>query len=157
MNLEQHKSNLKSIQSCPYCNGNITLVSSKFIYRYDMGMIYLCENYPLCNSYVGVHKGTIYPLGRLANHELRTLKTKVHKLFDPLWNYLLDNKKINKLTNKVYTKYEARNSVYNWLATELNIPVGECHVGFFDCDMCNKSIIIIENLYKEKSKLKNIF
>ena len=44
---------------CPYCNGKILYSkSSKMIYGKDYGGIYYCENFPICNSYVGVHKNT---------------------------------------------------------------------------------------------------
>jgi len=47
-------------------------------------MIYLCRS---CDAYVGVHKGTDKPKGRLANAELREYKKKAHSAFDPLWRF----------------------------------------------------------------------
>src|SRR3990167_2435618 len=70
---------------CPYCNREAKWVENKRIYRRNMGtsyMIYLCED---CDAYVGCHKNTTEPLGTLANKELRELRKKAHRLFDPIW------------------------------------------------------------------------
>ena len=53
---------------CDYCGRETEYVDSKVIYGKSYGKIYLCRN---CMAYVGVHKGTDKPLGRLANAELR--------------------------------------------------------------------------------------
>ena len=56
---------------CDYCGRQAEYVDSKVIYGKSYGMMYLCRN---CMAYVGVHKGTDKPLGRLANAELRYWK-----------------------------------------------------------------------------------
>ena len=56
---------------CDYCGREAEFVDSKIIYGRSYGKIYLCRN---CMAYVGVHKGTDKPLGRLANAELRNWK-----------------------------------------------------------------------------------
>lgn len=56
---------------CDYCGRETEYVDSKVIYGKSYGKIYLCRN---CMAYVGVHKGTDKPLGRLANAELRNWK-----------------------------------------------------------------------------------
>ena len=67
---------------CDYCGRQAEYVDSKVIYGKSYGMMYLCRN---CMAYVGVHKGTDKPLGRLANAELRYWKKRAHAVFDPLW------------------------------------------------------------------------
>ena len=67
---------------CDYCGRETEYVDSKVIYGKSYGKIYLCRN---CMAYVGVHKGTDKPLGRLANAELRNWKKAAHAVFDPLW------------------------------------------------------------------------
>lgn len=48
---------------CDYCGRQAEYVDSKVVYGKSYGMMYLCRN---CMAYVGVHKGTDKPLGRLA-------------------------------------------------------------------------------------------
>lgn len=48
---------------CDYCGGPTEYVDSSVIYGRSYGMIYLCRP---CRAYVGVHRGTNKPLGRLA-------------------------------------------------------------------------------------------
>lgn len=67
---------------CDYCGRQAEYVDSKAVYGKSYGMMYLCRN---CMAYVGVHKGTDKPLGRLANAELRYWKKAAHAEFDPLW------------------------------------------------------------------------
>ncbi|MEJ1518211.1 zinc-finger-containing protein [Bacillus cereus] len=114
-------------KSCPYCNSNVIYTSNKEIYGKEIenGKCYKCTN---CDSYVGVHKGTNIPLGRLANRELRTLKKKAHSLFDPIWE----------------TGKKKRSQAYSELAKKLGIPTKECHFGWFDKEMLEKAIKILE-------------
>lgn len=56
---------------CPYCGRQAEYVDSKVIYGRSYGMAYLCRN---CDAYVGVHRGTDEPLGRLADASLRKWK-----------------------------------------------------------------------------------
>lgn len=46
---------------------------------------WLCQNYPTCGSYVGVHPGTENALGSMAGGELRAERVKVHGWIDRLW------------------------------------------------------------------------
>lgn len=101
--------------------------SNSVIYgkEYGNGRVYKCTG---CDAYVGVHTGTEIPLGRLANKELRQLKSKCHSLFDPAWK----EKKIK------------RRQAYSILAYKMSIPVNECHFGWFDKDLLNKAINILQ-------------
>jgi len=112
---------------CDYCGTLVEFVDSKVIYGKSYGMIYLC---PDCGAYVGVHKGTDKPLGRLANAELREWKKAAHKVFDPLWQQ-------GPFRGK-------RNAAYRWLAKQLQLPVEKTHIGMFDVEECKKVIKICE-------------
>lgn len=91
---------------CDYCGRETEYVDSKVIYGKSYGKIYLCRN---CMAYVGVHKGTDKPLGRLANAELRNWKKAAHAVFDPLWKY---------------GRFRGhRNAAYAWLAQKMGLPV----------------------------------
>ncbi len=118
---------------CPYCNSPVIFTSNAAIYgkQYGNGMCYKCVN---CDSYVGVHTGTNVPLGILANKELRKLKKECHALFDPIWQ---NNKNIK------------RTDAYKMLAKLLDIPISECHFGWFDKEMLCKAKEILSRINKQ--------
>ena len=60
---------------------------------------------------------------------MRSMKMKCHRLFDRQWE--------NEPTSR--RKHLARRKAYEELAARLNIPVNECHFGYFDMDMLVKS------------------
>lgn len=113
--------------NCPYCNAPAKLVSGKEIYPHRADLFkksfYQCEP---CDAYVGCHPGTIKPLGRLANAELRKAKSAAHAAFDPIWK------------NSVMP----RSNAYQWLAHKLGIEKHKCHIGMFDVETCKKTIVI---------------
>lgn len=98
-------------------------------------MVYLCRP---CDAWVGVHKGTDQPLGRLANKELRQWKQKAHASFDPLWEAKLQRRRQER--GPSYKKTWARGSGYAWLARQLGIQIKQCHIGMFDVEMCKRVI-----------------
>jgi len=107
---------------CPYCDMQAELTDSAEVYNgRSYGLIYLCRK---CWAYVGVHKGTKTPLGRLANSELRRMKIYAHRAFDHIWK----------------DGHESRKGAYKWLANELGIDGKDCHIGMFDVDMCQKVV-----------------
>jgi len=125
---------------CPYCKEKAELASSTRVYfGRDYGKIWLCRSYPLCDSYVGVHKGTDNPLGRMADKELRRWKNNVHALFDQLW--------VNEKKRK-----KARTKAYAWLAEQLDLHPSQCHVGMFDVDTCKRAVnVCIKNQTERKT------
>lgn len=74
-------------KKCPYCGANVVLRDSHFVYHNNKnyGKMWVCSNFPQCDSYVGCHPGTDIPLGRLADSVLRREKHKAHDAFDTLW------------------------------------------------------------------------
>jgi hypothetical protein len=116
---------------CEYCGQDSVVVTGLKIYphRPDLKhlMFYYCD-YNHKPAYVGCHKGSIKPLGRLANAELRGFKSAAHQSFDPLW--------------KIHKIFKSRGKAYNWLASSLNIKSEAAHIGMFDVDMCKKVIAI---------------
>lgn len=116
---------------CDYCGRQAEFVDSKEVYGRSYGMIYLCRH---CNAYVGVHKGSDKPLGRLANAELRRWKMKAHDAFDPLWKYGAFRGR--------------RNDAYAWLAKQMNLPRKQTHIGMFDMTDCKAVIRIITDAQK---------
>lgn len=111
---------------CPYCNRLAEYVDSSEVYGgRSYGMIYLCRS---CNAYVGCHRGTSKPLGRLANAELRRWKNAAHNAFDPLWK----------------SGQFSRDSAYKLLATRMGLPREQTHIGMFDVEQCKQVVRICE-------------
>ena len=111
---------------CPYCSKPaVFMPSSAPIYRgRDYGPVYACLD--PCGAWVGCHKGTTKPLGRLANAELRQAKQDAHAAFDPVWK----------------RKHLHRPEAYKRLAYLLGIPAAECHIGLFDVERCQRVVTL---------------
>ena len=67
MNKKRRKGFNQSSVRCPYCGSPAVLRSADGIYRDNSKntMLYVCKNYPACDSYVRVHTGTNIPVGVL--------------------------------------------------------------------------------------------
>lgn len=136
------------VLTCPYCNSKAEFwQSSVQLYGKDYGPIYCC--YP-CKAWVGCHKGTQIPLGRIANKELREWKKRAHAAFDPLWKRRFILGKFNE--GPSYSKSKARNAGYGWLAKQLGIKRRDCHIGLFDVEQCQKVVAICSNLGKRNDE-----
>lgn len=70
---------------CPACKGRAELKDSAIIYGRSYGLIWICEHFPTCNSYVGCHKGSSRPKGTLADGPTREWRKQAHAAFDALW------------------------------------------------------------------------
>lgn len=114
---------------CEYCGRPAAYVDSSVVYGRSYGMIYYC---PPCGAWVGVHRGTNKPLGRLANAELREWKKRAHAAFDPLWR----------------SGRMKRNAAYAWLSEKLGIPYQQTHIGMFDIAVCRQ----VEKICGEERK-----
>jgi hypothetical protein len=114
---------------CPYCKVAARLVDGTVIYpsRPDLAHLsfYLCGD---CDAYVGCHKGTTRPMGRLADKALRWAKQKAHADFDPLWK----------------SGPMSRQQAYAWLASKMGMTARECHIGEFDVNQCGRVVQIME-------------
>lgn len=111
---------------CDYCGRSAGYVDSSVVYGRSYGMIYYC---PACDAWVGVHRGTDKPKGRLANAELRHWKKTAHAAFDPLW----------------MQGHMKRNEAYAWLAGRVGLTPEETHIGMFDETQCRQVIQICGN------------
>lgn len=116
---------------CDYCGKPAQYVDSAILYPgRSYGMCYYC---PDCAAWVGVHKGTDRPKGRLANAELREYKQRAHAAFDQLWK----------------RRYMRRNEAYRWLSAQMELTEDETHIGMFDVPNCRKAITICNNKMEE--------
>lgn len=120
---------------CPHCGAVALIRPAAEIYndpsRTDE--LYVCRNYPICNSYVGMHPGTRVPLGTLANGDLRNLRIKAHRKFDRIWQGGLMSRK----------------AAYQWMASSLGIDERDAHIGKlgeFRCkELISKCDRVLEN------------
>ncbi len=117
---------------CPYCQAEAcqTIGTEIYPHRSDLAHLafYICR---ACQAYVGCHKGTTNPLGRLANAELRKAKSLAHREFDPIWR----------------DGGMSRSEAYLFLSQELGIPPKECHIGMFDLAQCAKVSQVVQSYY----------
>lgn len=69
---------------CPYCGSLAILRDASYVYGQNSskGKVYVCSHYPACDSYVGVHQGTLLPKGSLAGPALRKKRIQAHRIFD---------------------------------------------------------------------------
>ena len=112
---------------CDYCGRRAEFMDSAAVYNdHSYGMIYMCRP---CDAYVGVHKGSKQPLGRLANSQLRCWKKAAHAAFDPLWK----------------SGRKTRSQAYSWLAQKMGLPQALTHIGMFDVEQCKKVVNIMKN------------
>lgn len=80
----------KKIDRSPtcHCGSPTTLRSGDYVYgkdRFTDIQVYVCDRYPECDSYVGVHDDSRRPKGTLADKKLRTLRIHAHRELDELW------------------------------------------------------------------------
>lgn len=111
---------------CPYCGGTAVLRDASYVYGGESGHkhLYVCQHYPECNAYVGVHEGTLIPLGTLADSELRNKRIRAHQTFDRIWK------------NGILTKKNA----YRWMQDIFCLTEQQAHIGCFSGYMCDRLI-----------------
>ncbi len=108
---------------CRYCGMDVALVNHSEIYGREYGdwpYAYLCRS---CGAYVGLHPNTDLPLGTLADRYLRSAR-KGHKTYFA---------KMQKTMG--WTRSEA----YAYLAEKMELPVPECHWGWFEIEQCEQA------------------
>ena len=121
-------------KNCPYCGEEPELVNSKEVYNWDYGWLWMCKP---CDAYVGCHKGTKQPLGRLANQSLRYWKKRAHLHFDRIWR-----------TKKLLQRKEA----YQWLSEQLEVDYKYTHIGMFTLSQCVVVVRISDEFINEANK-----
>jgi hypothetical protein len=122
---------------CPYCGGKPELTDSIEIYGKSYGDIYLCRP---CRAWVGTHKGSRKPLGRLANEELREWKKRAHFYFDRLWK-------------SKRSKRKARSKGYKWLSEQLKTELNNTHIGMFDVELCKIVVKLCQPYFIRSGKI----
>ena len=119
-------------KKCNLCGGKVEYISNAEIYgkKYGSGFCYHCTK---CGAMVGTHKPRPKEaLGLLADRRMKDGKMVCHELFDKHW-------KGKKSPSKT------RGQLYQRLANEMNIPIGECHFGWFDLEQLIQAYKILKS------------
>ena len=114
--------------TCPYCNGRseIRLLKEITGNKQAKGYAFVCRYYPACDSYIKMNEQTGKPLGTMANKQLRSLRIEAHR---QLYRLYVDGSM-------------SRDEAYEWMASVLNIPRQEAHIGLFQEYYCQKVIAL---------------
>jgi ssDNA-binding Zn-finger/Zn-ribbon topoisomerase 1 len=109
---------------CPYCGRTAVLRAAAYVYK-DKAFepyLYVCSGYPECDSYVGVHAGTMQPKGTLANGDLRHKRIETHRLFDAIWK----------------SGILSRKDAYRWMQDTFSLSSSQAHIGLFSEYRCDR-------------------
>lgn len=100
---------------CPYCGAAMILRPASEIYHEcdSDRNLYVCRNYPTCNTYVSAHPVSNKPMGVPANGDLRNLRIQAHRKFDRIWQ----------------TGIMTRENAYRWFADSFGISLCDAHIG----------------------------
>lgn len=126
---------------CPYCGYTAVLKRAQDIYGEDTKWIadefvYVCKNYPHCDSYISTKRGTKIPKGTMANGDLRHLRIQAHRVFDRIWlSGLMD-----------------QSAAYRWMQSKFNLTPSDAHIAKLSNYMCGK-LIEASNEFLENNKI----
>lgn len=111
---------------CPHCGAAMILRPASEIYHDAKSdrKLYVCHNYPACNTYVAAHPNTDKPMGVPANGNLRNLRIQAHRKFDLIWK------------NGIMTREEA----YRWFADSFGLSLRDAHIGMCSEYRCRELI-----------------
>lgn len=117
---------------CLYCGEQAKLVKGSYIYPHRKDLAYLnfysckgTDEKPHDHAYVGTHKGTTVPLGRLADSTLRDAKQRAHRVFDRIWR----------------EGHMKRGEAYHWLSKVMKLHKNVTHIGMFTENQCEQVIL----------------
>ena len=92
--------------------------------------LYVCHNYPACNTYVAAHPGTNQPMGVPANGDLRNLRIQAHRKFDRIWQ----------------TGIMTRENAYRWFADSFGLSLKDAHIGMCSEYRCKELIRLCDEV-----------
>lgn len=111
---------------CQYCGSDASLRPDSVVRgKGARGVkLYVCDRYPACDAYVGVHVHSLQPLGTLADRPLRQKRQRAHAVFNTLWTSGLMEKK----------------QAYAWMQAKFSLHEDTAHIGMFSEFMCERLI-----------------
>lgn len=89
-----------------------------------------------CGAFVGCHPQSNRPLGAPAGPETRKARSAAHAVFDPLWQ---------RKAQQGFKRHVARRAGYEWLASQMKIPVLDCHISYFSREQALQVIAICKS------------
>ena len=125
--------------NCPYGGAQAYLRPASVIYgghAVPGAKLYVCGNYPACDSYVAAHRSTQLPMGTLANKNLRRERQAAHAAFNQLWK------------SGLMTKRQA----YLWLQAKLDLPECEAHIAKFSEGRCHLVVDLCEHFFNAQRR-----
>ena len=99
-------------------------------------MVYVCPDYPACDSYVMAHPDTLEPMGSLAGPKLRRLRYEAHRAFDQLYK----------------TGLMSKQEAYRWLSYIVQAPMAHAHIGHLGEYYCEVVIRESQKLIAQKRR-----
>ena len=115
---------------CPYCGAQAILRPASWVHGKSLQSqgkhLYVCCNWPKCDSYVAAHEYDLTPMGTLANSELRHKRILAHKALE----------KYQKITRM------DRWATYLWLEGKLGYDAQSTHIGLFSEKTCDEVIAL---------------
>ena len=129
---------------CPYCGRRAVLRDAAEIYHGPCHVpgqkLYVCPDYPACDSYVTVNSANLRPNGTMANGQLRSRRIMAHRAFDQIWQ------------RGIMTREEA----YRWLQDCTGLSEAQAHIALFSEYRCNELIAasnqVLANYSKDTAK-----
>lgn len=128
---------LKLDITCPYCGAKAILQDKSYVHGENTiggGKLYVCMNYPSCDSYVSAHNSTNEPQGTLANKSLRRKRIETHKV-------------VNEL---IFKNIMAKKELYIWLGCKLGLDNEKAHIAMLDYKQCDELIAYCKKLLEYK-------
>ena len=129
--LKQEVKSLKNYQiQCPYCGAKAVLRSANKVFgaktREANRFLYVCSNWPSCDSYVMAHLEDHRPMGTMANGMLRHKRILAHKAL------------------QAYRKatHTDKWASYIWLEGKLGLDQQRTHIGMFSGEECDRVIAL---------------
>ena len=125
---------------CPYCGAQAFLRPASWVYGKDENShgkhLYVCRNWPKCDSYVAAHEFNLAPMGTLANGHLRNKRIRAHKALEQY-------QRITRMD---------RWATYLWLEGKLGLDSCSTHIGLFSEETCNQVIALCQAAVKNYRK-----
>lgn len=115
-----------------HCGAYAVLRPASYVHGKDCyaEYLYVCSKYPICDSYVGVHKRNKRALGTLADKELRIKRIKAHQHFNLLWS------------SGLMKKWQA----YKWLQAKFGLNYEQAHIAKFSFYLCDQLIEAVKQV-----------
>lgn len=116
----------KNQLKCPYCGSPAVLRNASFVHGSGAldEHLYVCTQFPVCDAYVSVHKGTLIPRGSPANGDLRHKRILAHRALSQLWQ----------------TGIMSKRQAYCWMQDRFCLTEEQAHIGNYSEYRCDELI-----------------